>query len=444
MSPTASNTFPAERDSKLRYHIIERLGKRFIFDDYFTRVAPIPRGVATKTILSNLVKAPDEWDRLLPQSSKPVFRQACSSLPTPVFRSLSLCISNSCNLNCNYCWTKERFSKPRECGLMSEGMAKDAVDYFINELCATDEAFISFTGGETLLNWKTIQAVAIHAKKIAQRKKIKITFSINTNGTLFTSSIVKFLIKYKFEGIVTIDSDTQKVHDRLRPYVGGRGSFHTIIEAIKKHPSLVKIFVPRFTMTRHNTNILKYAQYFHSLGFSSVDFNIVLSRNKNIVIESKLLKKIDQEFEKLLHWNIEQMKRSGRILDLGFAGRIASLRRGITVECCFGGYNQICITHDGNIYPCIWYAHNPKYRIGTLSTGIDHDRQLRVLTSLQRPWTRGVRYTWSGYNIEGCPYFNDYFYKNDPNGKKIYLSIMQSQLENAIVLYYEIQKRFGF
>jgi uncharacterized protein len=437
-----SNKTFIEDNPKYRFHVIQRLNKTFLFDEYYSRIAQIPSRTSTEHVLRKLYASPDEWDNLFPRSSKPIKPIIPVKPVLPNLDDLHLIVANTCNMKCIYCVTdKGNYGNGSRCGLMDEAVAKDAVSYFINELCAKPTAKIVFYGGEPLLNWKTIKEVMQYGERIAKKKNIRIKFGLTTNGTLFTPSIVRFLARSNVGGLITIDADDQEVHDGLRPLVGGGGTFQGIIKAIKHYPQLVKIFTPRATITSRNTELLRYAKYFHSLGFETGYFGPVLSLNPKLMIRPRHMRKVDHEFEKLLRWNISQMKKTGRVFDYGFRSIIDDIINVERTRFCFGGYDTITVTHDGDIYACEGLAYRQDFKLGNIYQGIDSERHLKFLNKPPASYISKYNNCWASNYLGEC-YHASYCRRNSTSALKTGCEWTKSLLENALVLYYEIQKSF--
>ena len=74
--------------------------------------------------------------------------------------SVTLNVTNNCNLDCVYCFEKEKTS-----AMMPPEIAIEAIDKMYNKLKGREAFTINFFGGEPLLNWKTIKAVIDHCNE---------------------------------------------------------------------------------------------------------------------------------------------------------------------------------------------------------------------------------------------------------------------------------------
>jgi uncharacterized protein len=79
-----------------------------------------------------------------------------------------------------------------------------------------------------LVNRAVLQEATRYAAQQATRRGVAIGFAITTNGTLLTAADADFFEEYGFAVTVSLDGP-QPLHDRLRPYKGGGGSFERIM-----------------------------------------------------------------------------------------------------------------------------------------------------------------------------------------------------------------------
>jgi hypothetical protein len=79
-----------------------------------------------------------------------------------------------------------------------------------------DEIYLTFYGGEPLLSKKLIKSIAGKVKALAKRRKIRFSFSLQTNGTLLTKKTVEELSLSPDGGFTWSDRlTTTTITDRL-------------------------------------------------------------------------------------------------------------------------------------------------------------------------------------------------------------------------------------
>ncbi|MGQ9630154.1 MAG: radical SAM protein [bacterium] len=136
----------------------------------------------------------------------------------------------ACNFACTYC--VEEGVKARI--YMDDETARRTVSYIRErvEEHSPKGLFVTFYGGEPLLNLRAIKIVAGGLREFVQGRGLPFAFGITTNGALLTPKVVDELKGYGLGGIkVTLDG-TREFHDRKRPFKNGRGTFDIIMRNI--------------------------------------------------------------------------------------------------------------------------------------------------------------------------------------------------------------------
>jgi len=118
---------------------------------------------------------------------KGLLRQEQQPLPvkrvvSPEIDTLELNIAQDCNLRCKYCFLEKGYTSGGKRGKMSTEVAVAAVDFLLRASRESETISLIFTGGEPLLNFKTIKSAVEYAQVEAERKRKKAKFLIATNG----------------------------------------------------------------------------------------------------------------------------------------------------------------------------------------------------------------------------------------------------------------------
>ena len=162
-----------------------------------------------------------------------------SSEPLPVefpLQSMVLNVTNQCNLSCHYCYEfgEDKVATPEgKKKFMDWETAKTSVDYFFDESRGRKSVHITFFGGETLMNFPLLRQVVDYARREADRRRVSIDFSLTTNATLLTPTIIEFLAENAVGVTVSIDG-AKESQDAFRVFKNGRGSYDIIEPKIKE------------------------------------------------------------------------------------------------------------------------------------------------------------------------------------------------------------------
>jgi uncharacterized protein len=227
-------------------------------------------------------------------------------LSQPPLKALSLAVAQKCNLGCTYCYAQEGsfggFAKN-----MSWEVAKAAVERLFEEAQPEERVNLSFLGGEPLVNRQLIHAATQLAFDLSQKKGVKIGFSITTNGTLLEPEDADFFERYGFAVTVSLDG-VGEVHDRIRSFKSGKGSYERVMANIKPLLSQQRQMQvsARVTVTPKNLYLRETLEHFIGLGFHSIGFSPMLSsptgreQMETEALQAMLAQMIDcgQEFER--------------------------------------------------------------------------------------------------------------------------------------------------
>lgn len=132
---------------------------------------------------------------------------------------VTLSLTHRCNLVCRYCYAGQAFRKD-----MSMETAQKAVDFAIRITPPGGKIDFCFFGGEPFLCFDRMQAITTYIRERTQDTGHPVRFSITTNGTLLTQSMLDYLRAEQVDLCLSVDGPAH-VHDLNRQYANGRGSF---------------------------------------------------------------------------------------------------------------------------------------------------------------------------------------------------------------------------
>ena len=142
---------------------------------------------------------------------------------TPKIKNLVLSLTGQCNFACRYCYAAEHNKE-----MMSVETALAAVKMAASSLPEGEKFIIQFSGGEPLLNFKVLHAVVSYV----QENKVPAVLQIQTNGSLLSDQIAKYLFKNKVAIGVSLDGKP-KVNDKLRLTKDGKGATEQILQGLE-------------------------------------------------------------------------------------------------------------------------------------------------------------------------------------------------------------------
>jgi len=131
-------------------------------------------------------------------------------------------------LSCGYCYASET---NKENLLMTENTMEKSIVYLEKKYSNSDIS-ITFFGGEPLLNFNAIRFCCDFIDTRKNLFKNKYTFNIITNLTILNDEIIDCFNTYNFSIRVSLDGP-KKIHDILRLYPNGQGSFDKVYKNLK-------------------------------------------------------------------------------------------------------------------------------------------------------------------------------------------------------------------
>jgi uncharacterized protein len=108
-----------------------------------------------------------------------------------------------------------------------------------------------YAGGEPLLRYPLLLQLHRHAQGLAQEHDLELDGVVLSNGTLLTEEMITQLQSLSLRLMISLDG-VGKWHDVQRSYVGGRGSFNDVAEAVEL--ALAHGLVPDISITVSGRN----------------------------------------------------------------------------------------------------------------------------------------------------------------------------------------------
>jgi len=201
-------------------------------------------------------------------------------------KQLTFEVTERCNLDCVYCGYGKLYSnnKKRERQDLSFEKAKIIIDEVIRlkmskrSLSSVHKMYISFYGGEPLLNMDFIIRVVEYIKNI-KNIPFKPQFSITTNG-VFLNKYINFLIENSFNILVSLDGN--KKNNGFRIAKDGKDRFNTITRNINYIKTNYKIFYKNnisFNSVLHSKNSVEDIQSFFTSEYDKMPSIAELNTN---------------------------------------------------------------------------------------------------------------------------------------------------------------------
>ena len=289
-----------------------------------------------------------------------------------VVKALCLHIAHDCNLACKYCFAEEGEYHGRR-AFMSFEVGKKALDFLVENSGNRVNLEVDFFGGEPLMNWQVVKDLVAYGRSLEKPHNKKFRFTLTTNGILLDDDILEFANKEMANIVLSIDG-RKEVHDFMRPFRGGQGSYERIVPKFQKvadSRDQMNYYV-RGTFTHHNLDFSKDVLHLADLGFKQISVEpVVAEEAEEYAIKKEDIPAIMEEYDKLALALIERQKAGKGVnffhfmIDLEGGPCVAKRLSG-----CGSGTEYLAVTPWGDFYPCHQFVGQDKFLMGNVDTGI--------------------------------------------------------------------------
>jgi uncharacterized protein len=394
----------ASRPRVPQAHLLDELGTRHLFVADGSRLFDIGSDLFGRFDRAMATASSDAIEALLREAglATPPRIDDVPLSPPPI-HALSLAVAQKCNLGCTYCYAQQGdFGGPARS--MTQAQADRAVDLLVDGAEPGAKLNIAFLGGEPLVNRTVLQATTRRALERAKQRELAVNFSITTNGTLLGEADADFFEEHAFAVTVSLDGP-QPVHDALRPYKGGAGSFDAIMKRLR--PLLARQrrcqVTARVTVTPANLGLARTLDEFIAEGFHSVGFAPMLASPTG---QGEMQA---HDLEAMLGGMIECGHAFEHHVTAGrrypFANMLNALReigRGTHRPYpCGAGAGYLGVSADGDLAACHRFVGDEAGAMGSLAEGVDRARQADWLTERHVHKQEPCRSCWARYLCGG-------------------------------------------
>lgn len=263
---------------------------------------------------------------------------------------------------------------------MSLITAQKIVDFVMDISPQGRKIKFGFSGGEPLLRFDLIKEIIDYIHRKTQMARTPIFFSITSNGTLLTKTILDFFQKENIDLCISIDGPAH-VHNLNRCYRDGRESFEDILSnlqlAIERLGTLqVNAVYGPDTIDFLPESVL----FFTKLGISAIHLN----PNIRASCKDYTYSKLRETYMQIADHYIQSYQHGQEIaINLIDSKIIVFLKGGYeTTDKCGIGETEWGFAPSGNIYPCerlIGEDSDYSLCLGNIHKGLDLARRCSLL-----------------------------------------------------------------
>lgn len=315
----------------------------------------------------------------------------------PIVKSLCLHVAHDCNLRCTYCFAGTGdFGHGRS--LMPKEIGERAVDFIIEHSGPRRHCEIDFFGGEPLLNMETVRHVVDYVRRREQETGKIFKLTLTTNGVLLRDEIIQYLNDNNISLVLSLDG-RREVHDRMRPFAGGRGSFEPVVNNVRRaiESRNGENYFLRGTFTANNLDFAADVLAMADMGFDQLSVEPVVGKDVDYALTEEHLPVLFEQYELLAEEYIRRMLDGKGFnffhfnMDIHHGPCVAKRLSG-----CGAGHEYFAVTPDGDLYPCHQFVGREDYLLGNVFDGVqnkelpDQFRQMHVLNkeACKNCWAR--------------------------------------------------------
>lgn len=223
------------------------------------------------------------------------------------------------------------------------------------------------------MNWQVVKDLVKYGREQEKIHNKNFRFTLTTNGVLLNDEIMEFANKEMANVVLSIDG-RKEVHDYMRPFRKGKGSYDLIVPKFQKFAesrNQEKYYV-RGTFTHNNLDFAEDVLHLADLGFKQISVEPVVSLpDEPYAIKEEDIPVICAEYDKLA---AEMVRRHREGEDFNFFHFMIDLTGGPCVykrlSGCGSGTEYLAVTPWGDLYPCHQFVGEEGFLLGNVFEGI--------------------------------------------------------------------------
>lgn len=310
---------------------------------------------------------------------------------------------HDCNFRCEYCYAN-RGTYGLDKSTMEKSVGLRCLEFF-NKNYENTDIHCLFFGGEPLLNYGVLCNICEKAQEInfIGKHHNRFSFRVITNGSIITDEMIALFKTHNVGVTLSIDGPPM-IHDELRKYVNGEGSYKDIVQNLKRlkkvYPDCSIFYEATYTKVHEKhgwtrDNVREYLkEELHLNHGSIVDAFIAKGISKDIVPSKKGEQPIDI---------LEKGYLLGSSLIYPLSYFVCKQK---TKHVCNIGLMHFSVTPNGDIYPCQLFIGENALVLGNVQQENWDEKKTSVLTmlsSFNKEESHKCKMCWAKYLCKDCP-----------------------------------------
>lgn len=355
---------------EVTYEVVSQMDKGIGFDK-------IQAGLEGRFPRAEIESAWDECLELKKQGmlfTEDIYEKAIGSFahrPT-VVKALCLHIAHDCNLACRYCFAEEGEYHGKR-ALMSFEVGKKALDFLIANSGSRRNLEVDFFGGEPTMNWQVVKDLVAYGRGQEKLHDKNFRFTLTTNGVLLNEEIMDFANR-EFGNVVLSVDGRKEIHDFMRPFKGGKGSYDLIMPKFKAFADSrnQENYYVRGTFTHFNLDFAADVLSLADMGFKQISIEpVVAPPEADYAIREEDVPQICEQYDLLAR---EMIRREKEGRGFTFFHFMIDLTGGPCVykrlSGCGSGSEYLAVTPWGDLYPCHQFVGTKGFLLGNVEEGV--------------------------------------------------------------------------
>ena len=291
----------------------------------------------------------------------PIYHKALALIEKPTLANTYILTSENCNFACTYCFLSKLTQKQYCNKNMSIEVADATIKLLQREYKNKPnkyEKYISFFGGEPLLNFQIIKYIVDKISLLVQKKEFPndVKFGMVTNASLLTEDIIKYCISKDIEIGISFDIIEEASSKRITK--NGKNTFNIVKEKISLCQKLGAEFSISTTVTNEIlSNYVKVVDKIIQLNPPSISLNMLIP-DKGADFDHSYY----NEYADFLIYAYSRLREFGIYEDRIMRKIKAFANQSLYYnDCCATGGNQFVITHNGKIGICHAFLNTEEF-----------------------------------------------------------------------------------
>lgn len=280
----------------------------------------------------------------------------------PGIRSLTINVTQICNLKCTYCAAGGDGTYGAAQTKINVEKTLPQLKFFIERLPEGSRFKITFLGGEPLLYPDGIQEIGNYVRLMTAGRNIQAGFSIVTNGTLINEKTLNVLKSIKANVTVSLDGPAE-INDKARPTKDGSSSTSLVVEGLRKladnRPSLGLLTV-HGVFNRENLDLISAYNFYRTLKVDRYEFTYSVEENDD-ASNKEFLEQMNSIAAAAYAFGGEPELRKIGIFDQYFS---ALDNQQQTENYCGAGKSFLMVDAKNNLFTCPWEVGNKDEQVG--------------------------------------------------------------------------------